>query len=851
MTLELMENIMSRLPLGYAYHEVSFNGTGEIQDIVLKEANEVFFKIWGLNDKGPYAQKVSLFSDRTADGSAWLGLYEKLKQSGSEQEQIVHILEGCYRVCIHYVALGGMVTVYQDISHEMREIEELRERNRKAEKLARDAEIFFDNTQDGLFLMEFKNGEFRYIRNNTVHQKLTGITIPLLEGKTPEEVMGAEVGKRLREGYLKCVQSGDSLTYEETVEFSEDRKHWLVRMTPISEEEGKTYLLGSRIDITELKALQNERESLLNKLNAMFAEHAAVMLLIEPQSGRIMDANPSACTFYGYTRQELLRMNIQDINVLQEEEVERLRLRALEEGKRYFLFPHKLKSGEIKLVDVYSCPITIENKTELFSIIFDVSDREQFRDDLYREKELLSVTFNSIGDGVVTTDIIGKVTSLNFAAQEITGWSNEEARGKPFTEIFRLRNETTGHVVENPIQKVLETGRVIGLANHTVLINRQEIAIPIADSAAPIKDSEGKVYGVVMVFRDVSLEKEQRERILYLSYRDPLTGLYNRRFIEEEMRRIDKPEMLPLTVIMGDVNGLKVTNDVFGHASGDLLLKEVARIFQVHVRRDDVIARWGGDEFLILMPHTQSDRAQALIQSLKNEFAKSSSGSLQISVAMGFDVKLREGEKLPQVLRKAEEQMYHQKLLEGKSYRNSIINTLLATLYEKSMETEEHTLRLEKNCIAMAEVLRLAPEDKNELSLLALLHDIGKVGVRMETLQKTGPLSDEEWKELKRHPEIGYRIAQNTPELSTAAEYILSHHERWDGGGYPRGMKGAEIPLLCRILAVADAYDAMTNNRAYRKAMGREAALEELRLGAGSQFDPKIVEIFLRLSDLD
>ena len=194
--------------------------------------------------------------------------------------------------------------------------------------------------------------------------------------------------------------------------------------------------------------------------------------------------------------------------------------------------------------------------------------------------------------------------------------------------------------------------------------------------------------------------------------------------------------------------------------------------------------------------------------------------------------------------------MYHKKLLEGKSWRNRIINTLLATLHEKSMETEEHALRIETYCIAMAEKMNLTSEEKNDLSLLSILHDIGKVGISMEILKKTGPLNEEEWKEIKRHPEIGYRIAQNTTELFTVSEHILAHQERWDGTGYPRGLKETEIPLLCRILAVADAYDAMTSDRVYRKAMDSQKAMEEISRCAGTQFDPQIAQLFLELNQL-
>lgn len=135
----------------------------------------------------------------------------------------------------------------------------------------------------------------------------------------------------------------------------------------------------------------------------------------------------------------------------------------------------------------------------------------------------------------------------------------------------------------------------------------------------------------------------------------------------------------------------------------------------------------------------------------------------------------------------------------------------------------------------------------DELSLLALLHDIGKVSINPNILQKQpGALTSAEWDEMKRHPEIGYRIAQATPELAIVSDLILSHHERWDGKGYPRGLKEEEIPLPCRILAIADAFDAMTNDRVYRKAMSREEALLEIERNAGAQFDPVITNLFIK-----
>lgn len=587
------------------------------------------------------------------------------------------------------------------------------------EEFSFDRRLIFDSTQDAMFLVRIdEDGECRYVLNNAAHRELLGYTTEEIKDKTPEEVLGPEMGRYLKETYLKVLEGKQPLHFEETLTLRKGERIWHTVLTPIIQDGKVKYIMGSRKDITLQKKAEAEREQLLRRLQAMFNEHKAVKLVVDPENGKILDANTSACEFYGYTREELLNMCIEDINMLPREEVKEQRLRAARGQQKYFLFPHRLKSGEIRYVDVYSCPVFNNGRKLLYSIIFDVTDREKYKEQLYQEKEMLKTTLASIGDGVATTDTEGKITFLNKAAEQISGWSTAEAYGKPFPEVFRLINEYTGKPVEDPVSVVLQKGKVVGLANHTVLISREGKHIPIADSAAPIMDDKGALFGVVMVFRDVTREKEQQDKIIFLSHHDHLTGLFNRRFMEEKMKDLDTTNNLPLAIVMADVNGLKLTNDVFGHEAGDMLLQKAAESFKECCRKEDIVVRWGGDEFLIILPGTTAEAAEKIVQRIKACCQAKSQGTLQLSVSLGCAVKTAPEENVEHVLKEAEEWMYHQKLLEGKSYRNTIINILLTTLFEKSTETEEHAQRLKEYCCAVGKELKCSAKELQELTLL-------------------------------------------------------------------------------------------------------------------------------------
>jgi len=365
-----------------------------------------------------------------------------------------------------------------------------------------------------------------------------------------------------------------------------------------------------------------------------------------------------------------------------------------------------------------------------------------------------------------------------------------------------------------------------------------------------VLDRDNNIYfeGIV---RDISNRKKSEAKIRYLSFHDSLTNLYNRYFFEEELKRLDSVRLLPISIIIGDVNGLKLVNDTFGHKRGDELLCRIARILKDSFRKEDVLARWGGDEFIAILPNTSHQDTVNIIKRIKEKCFHESCRELTLSISLGCATKVEQCQDLNALIKEAEDRMYRHKLMENKSTRSRIISSLGKTLEERDYETKEHMQRMKILANKMGHKLNLTESELDELNLLATLHDIGKIALADNIILKPGKLTQDEWKAIKKHPEIGYRIASKSPELSPIADSILSHHEKWDGTGYPRGLKGKEIPFISRIIAVLDAFDAMTNDRPYRKAMSRREAMVEIIKCSGTQFDPRIVSAFAELLGME
>jgi diguanylate cyclase (GGDEF)-like protein/PAS domain S-box-containing protein len=499
-------------------------------------------------------------------------------------------------------------------------------------------------------------------------------------------------------------------------------------------------------------------------------------------------------------------------------------------------------TGAYRWINVSAVPQFREGENapyQAYAIINDITERRTADQALQDSEARYRCFFENSVDGILIADRkSGEILDSNLSLGVLIGCTRQELQGKKLWSMAALRGIV-------PDRSAFVEIQLKGYARHdrAELLARDGHIVDVEFLVSAFDVGERRVLQCTV--RNISDRKKAEEQIRYLSFHDKVTGLYNRTYFDEELRRIDNGRWLPISIIMGDVNNLKLVNDAFGHREGDRLLLRIAGILRRCCRTEDIIARWGGDEFIMLLPRTDEKTAVEIARRIREECGTTKGRPVGPAIALGTATKERCDQDAYELLREAEDRMYRNKLIESRSGRNAIIASLIKTLRARSHETLQHTQRVRQIGIELGRATGLSDSQMDELALLAVLHDIGKISVPDDILMKAGMLTPKEWKAILKHPEVGYRIVKSFNALAHIADAVLAHHERWDGTGYPQGLKGNDIPLIARIFAIADSYEVMTRGRCYEKAISPEQAVQELKKYAGRQFDPGLVSLFV------
>jgi len=617
----------------------------------------------------------------------------------------------------------------------------------------------------------------------------------------------------------------------------------------------------------EIQQLKENNKLLQNKLKEQFAHERKYLKILESVAegyfeldlaGNFIFFNDTVCDAFGYTKEELSGMNNMDYTSAETAN------QMYHDFSMVYYTDCPIKQKEYEIITKQGRRKTVEVSAHLMKnqdeepigfhgVARDVSERKKSEKALEERERKYRLLADNIGD-VVWTALIQNDGSLlcNYISPSVSnvlGYSPEEIvngyidLNKSFPRdsfdklhsIMKqiLESEENGIVDDSPkrieVEHFCKNGSLIWV----------EIIITL------LRDENGHLIGVQGVTRDIHERKLMEQKLRELTQFDSLTGLYNRAVFEDEMDRLQKQFLYPVGIVICDVDGLKWVNDTLGHHVGDNLIREAANILKSCFRKNDIIARIGGDEFAVLIPEADEEDVEYIRTRLHEAVKQHNLSNPTTPLSLSIGCAVNKQKTIRKLFKDADNDMYEEKLYNSQSTRSSVIKSLTHALESRDYMTEEHASRMEDIVNGLGKYLNFPEQKMDKISILAKFHDLGKLGIPDRVLFKPGPLTNEEYQIVKRHSEIGHQIALSGPKLKKVADLILRHHERWDGRGYPLGIQGTEIPLECRLIAILDAFDAMTSYRSYRRPMGINEALEEIQRCAGTQFDPELAEKFV------
>lgn len=624
---------------------------------------------------------------------------------------------------------------------------------------------------------------------------------------------------------------------------------------------------------------------------------SAEAIMVVRLNGDIVDANRMACTLLQRTAEEVTGRNLAEFIYLEKD----INLSLFIEQKlavpgTSFIFKNKLASGDHIPIEVEIKPFSVDNISHAVIIAKDIRLRKHAEEVVRQKNEYLSLLHETTLALMNHLDLEDLLTTITKRTEQLIGTENilivlynEETKRmerKLAAGLFSKFDWNYIQLHKSAIGRAFVTQTSIVINDYPSWANRadwnddfQNIkavaavplklgpkvvgAIAIAHTEAGRNFNENELMTLTRFAELASIaldnarlyttaQKEIIERIRaeeslrYCSYHDAVTGIYNRAYFENKMQLLEEERHTPFGIIICDVDGLKFVNDSFGHLRGDALLETAADIIKRSFREEDIVARIGGDEFAILLPDSSTPVVELACSRIRESVDRfnGSNPELPLSISVGFAVSEDGSITAGELFKRADNNMYQDKIRSSRSSRSAMKQALVQALETRDFINTGHAERMEKMVIGMAALLKLPSHILEGLRLLAQFHDIGKVGIGDSIVFKQGLFNSEEMTEMRRHSEIGHRIAQLVPELMPIGDYILKHHEWWNGQGYPLGLAGTEIPLESRVLSIADAYDAMTSGRPYRPKVTSAQALEEIGKQAGRQFDPELVRFF-------
>lgn len=789
-------HLIENLPDAFAYHQVATDEEGAPVDYVFLEINDAFEEMTGLKRDEVIGKKVTAVLPRIEkSGFDWIGTYGRIAQSNDSAcfKQCAELLGRWYEVAAYSCEPGYFATVFHDITEHKRTETEILESKRNLEETTQRLNDILRSTKTGVDIID-AHYNLHYV--DSLWQKVYGQPA----GRKCYEYFNDRNSPCETCGIPRALATKQVILSEQVLP-KENNRIVEVHTTPFQNPQGEWLVAEFKIDITERKRVEQALKESETKFRS-YINNAPYGVFVHNEKGDFLEANKMACLMSGYSEEELAGMNLSQLIPQADQQRSRENFHVLtEQGSVYFEIPHIHKDGTLR---DWSVNVVKLSDTRFLGFTLDVTEKRQAEIKLKKSEERFYMLAEHSLTIVWEVDSNGLYTYVSHIAEKLLGYRPEELIGKK--HFYDLHPEDGQEAFKNAAFEIFARKASFRNLENCAQSKASDI-VWLNKNGIPLLDEHGDLIGYQGSDTDITERKDAEKKIRYLSFHDSLTGLYNRIYLEKEMQRLDTGRQLPIGIIMADLNDLKLVNDTFGHEVGDEMLKHIAEILRNSCRKEDIIARWGGDEFVIFLPQTTEEDVNTICKRINERCKVTYVKDIPLSLALGSAIKNSTDKNLAEILKEAEENMYKHKLAGNQRLRSTVLNTLLKNLEAKSFETEAHYSGMQNVAQRIGKKTGLSESELSKLKILIPLHDIGEVNISEEILNKKGPLTAGEWEIIRKHPETGYRIVRATEEFAHVAGDILSHHERWDGSGYPQGLKGKEIPLLARITAIADAYE--------------------------------------------
>ena len=667
----------------------------------------------------------------------------------------------------------------------------------------------------------------------------------------------------------RAISSDDPQIYEDYLILNSRKKWYSSTFTKVSNAVGE--IIGVQIaslDITQRKEAEEALQE-NERANKLLLDHLHIGIVLHNADSSISFSNPLANKLLRLSADQMQNKHVSDKTWCfydthgEPLPVESYPFSLVYKDKKLINYEMGISQEGLKdirwfLVNGFAILDKTGDLEKVLISFIDITEKKQAEEALSESQALLKAAFETSQAGIVILDApSGKLRYVNKAGLLIRNKTQEEIQ-KDNDKLSYIKRWNLFHLDGTPYAEeefILARAFLFGeTRSDEFIIQRDDLENRyVLAHAAPIRNPMGIISAGVIVFLDITDKKKAEEGIQHLAYHDYLTDTYNRRFFENEYDSKNTGEYFPLVIVTGDLNGLKLINDSFGHSSGDLAIQQFAIEIRKRIPENAILARVGGDEFSIILSRSSEEEARQLTSELQSNIRfgikdnKGNDVGAELTATFGYSCQSFPGQGLDDLAKEAETFMYRRKFLESTSKRSNVIDAIMSTLFEKSEREQKHSLRVSNIATAIATAMGLDDTTVAKVRVAGSLHDIGKIGIDESILNKTEKLNDQEWELIKQHPIRSARILASVDEYLDIVPIVKAHHERIDGNGYPAGLSDKQIPLEAKIISVADSFDAMTVTRPYRDRVGKEIAAEELKRCAGSQFDREVVDVFIRV----